>query len=245
MIARVDWFVDWFDSYHYHLLYENRDSKEAEQFIRSLFQYLGPKESSKILDLACGKGRHAMQVHDLGFDVLGVDLSEKSINFAKQQASKRLNFEIADMRNLKLSNRFDIILNLFTSFGYFKKEGENVKVITSIANTLNKGGLLVLDYLNVLKVKEQLPSKETVQKGSISFNIDKEIDNDFIVKRIHFVKEGQQFEYKEYVKLIDLKMFTAYFHSVGLEMVDVFGDYQLNDFDESTSDRLILIAKKR
>lgn len=245
MIAKEDWFVDWFDSYHYHLLYQNRDFKEAELFIKKLFDHLKLKSSSKVLDLACGKGRHAMQVHQLGFDVLGVDLSEKSIAFAQQHRTKGLDFKIADMRELEFNNQFDLVLNLFTSFGYFKKEGDNKKVIASMARSLKSAGVLVLDFLNVEKVIEHLPFKETIKRGEIDFQIDKLVADGFIEKRISFQTNGKQFEYKEFVKMIRLEMFEDYFQAEGLELISWFGDYSLTEFNESESDRLILIARKK
>ena len=124
-----NWFTDWFDSHHYHLLYQHRNDSEAEEFIQNIINYLQLKENSKVLDLACGKGRHALQLHQLGFDVLGIDLSEESIALAKTHETHGLRYQIGDMRELNLNEKFDISLNLFTSFGYFRKEGENKAVL--------------------------------------------------------------------------------------------------------------------
>lgn len=244
MVDKEEWFVDWFDSYHYHILYENRDVKEAEAFIQRLFQYLKLSAGARVLDLACGKGRHAVQVNGLGFDVLGVDLSQENIKMAKCFKGEGIDFEVADMRELNLNNQFDLILNLFTSFGYFKKEGDNLKAIASISKSLTKGGLLVLDYLNVLKVKQDLPSSEIVQKNNIRYSIDKKVKNQFIEKQISFEEKGSSYQYKEFVKCIDLSMFTSYFENNGMKIIQAFGDYQLNEFKRNESERLIIIAEK-
>src|SRR6478736_3856513 len=74
-----NWFASWFDTPYYHILYKDRDEEEAEFFMDNLVHYLNLPEEAKILDLACGKGRHAFHLIQLGFDVTGADLSVNSI----------------------------------------------------------------------------------------------------------------------------------------------------------------------
>ncbi|MFM1914418.1 MAG: hypothetical protein RLZZ531_87, partial [Bacteroidota bacterium] len=127
-MSKKDWFEDWFDTGYYHLLYQNRDEREAERFIQKLMVHLNLPASSKLLDLACGKGRHAKFLSDLGHDVLGVDLSQNSISNARQWSNEHLRFETHDMREVIENEQFDAIFNLFTSFGYFDHESENQRV---------------------------------------------------------------------------------------------------------------------
>ena len=119
------WYKGWFNSHYYHLLYQHRDDEEAFRFIRSLIDYLQPPAGSFMVDIACGKGRHALQIHNLGNDVVGVDLSPQSIDAANKKAEKGLSFQTGDMRNLPFNNEFDVVVNLFTSFGYFKEEEDD------------------------------------------------------------------------------------------------------------------------
>ena len=83
-----DWFHDWFNSPYYHLLYRHRDEQEAAAFIERLIGHLQPPPGSRMLDVACGKGRHAVQLARHGFEVTGIDLSEESIAFAQQSAAR-------------------------------------------------------------------------------------------------------------------------------------------------------------
>src|SRR5690606_8758177 len=117
--AEHEWFKDWFNSPYYHLLYNHRDENEAIFFLDNLIAKLQPKPDARILDLACGRGRHAVYLRTKGFDVTGVDLSPENIRLAATTAGERLHFYVHDMRYLLLSNYFDLVLNLFTSFGYF------------------------------------------------------------------------------------------------------------------------------
>ena len=245
MIENIEnWFVDWFDSDHYHLLYNHRDYAEAEQFITNLFDQLKLEHSKKILDLACGKGRHAIQVHELGYDVLGIDLSEESIEHANRFSEEGLKFQKADMRYIGLSGEVDIVLNLFTSFGYFLKEGDNLKVLKSISEALRPEGYLVLDYLNVSKVLKTLPQENLIKRGELNFQIKKTNEDGFIVKHIEFVDKGETFHYEEYVKQIDLGLFETYFEKVNMKIIKTYGDYDLNPFNPEKSDRLIMLVKK-
>ncbi len=244
MSKKIDnWFNEWFDSDHYHILYKHRNEMEAEEFIKNLFQHLKLDPGSKVLDLACGKGRHALQVHQLGYKVVGLDLSEESINAAKKQECSGLDFYIGDMRELDLEEKFDLTLNLFTSFGYFKVEGENLKVLRGLAQHLSAQGRIVLDYLNVNKTVKGLPCKEKVSRGPIDFLTSKKLEDNFIVKDIEFEDQGKEYHYREYVKNIDLERFKGYFSELGMEIKETFGDYQLNPFNEVSSDRLIMIAQ--
>ena len=238
------WYREWFNSEYYDLLYEHRDQVEAKLFIANLFNHLKLDQDIKVLDLACGKGRHSIQVHDLGYEVIGLDLSEESIKYAQQFQGQGIHFQSGDMRNIPFTNKFDLVLNLFTSFGYFEEESENIEVIRSIANALKTDGMLVLDFMNIHKVIREIPNEETVQRNKVHFEIRKYLDDGAIVKDIRYKVDGKEQNQLELVKLIDLPLFQSYFDEAGLELKDVFGDYHFNAFDPEQSDRLIMIAQK-
>lgn len=240
-----NWFKTWFDSEHYHQLYAHRDYAEAEMFINRLFKKLHlPKENSKVLDLACGKGRHSIQVNDLGYDVIGLDLSQESIDHAKQFENDRLHFVRDDMRHYEDPEHFDLILNLFTSFGYFLSQEDNLAVMKSIAKNLKPGGRLVLDYLNSQKTRARLPEQEQINRKGISFNIKKFEEDNFVVKDIQFEVNGEDHHHQEFVQLIEPNDFDNLLAEAGLKRVASFGNYQLEEFNPVHSDRYILIAAK-
>jgi SAM-dependent methyltransferase len=240
-----NWFKGWFNSDYYHLLYAHRDFEEAENFISTLMKHLESKEKHSILDLACGKGRHAVHLNQLGYDVLGIDLSEESIQEAKKFENENLKFQQGDMRELNLDSKVDLVLNLFTSFGYFSSAEEDQKAIDAMSQSLKSEGLLVIDYLNVHKIIEQLPTEELVKRKGIDFHINKHVEDGFIVKDIEFKANEQSHHYQEFVKCLDLNDFEAYLENGGLSIKEVFGSYQLDDFNKQHSDRLILIAEKK
>lgn len=243
------WFETWFDTPYYHILYKDRNFAEAEQFISLLIKELDLPKNSRIVDLACGKGRHSVFLNQLGFDVLGLDLSKASILHNKQFENSTLKFSVHDMRNEISSEVFlekaDAVLNLFTSFGYFENEKEDEKVFRSVSNSLKKNGFFVLDYLNAKKVENSLVNEEIITKGGIDFTIRKKIENQYIIKDILFQDAGEQYHFFEKVKLHTLAEIEKYALKYGFESIKTFGDYQLGDFHLENSPRCINIFQKK
>lgn len=235
-----NWYSSWFNTPYYHLLYKDRNHREAAVFMKGLTNYLELKKGASILDLACGKGRHSKYLFRQGFDVTGVDLSEESIEYAKQYERTRLHFDVHDMREL-YPKKFDAVFNLFTSFGYFEKESDNLKTIKAIKQKLNPGGYGVIDFMNSKLAIKKLVSQEKKKVGGIKFYMEKYVEDNFIVKEIRFSDEGRDYFYTERVRALTLKDFKAYFQEAEMNLKKVFGDYQLHDFDPETSERLILI----
>jgi len=243
MYSKKDWFTDWFDTKYYHILYQHRDEHEAEIFIRNLATLLKLPKNSHILDLACGKGRHAIFLNKLGYRVTGADISMNSIEHANQYKNERLHFIIQDMR-LPFNLKTEAIFNLFTSFGYFADEGDDLNVLQNIKNSLKTNGVAVIDYLNVTKTAKNLVPKEIITLDHIKFHISREIKNDFIIKKIEFTINQKQHCYYERVKYLNRSQFEDYFKKVGLKIKSCFGDYHLNTFNQQSSDRLIFILEK-
>ena len=240
------WYKDWFDSHYYHLLYKNRDTNEASAFIDLLVCYLNPDERSTMLDVACGKGRHSIQLAKMGFDVTGIDLSEASIQEALNSERKNLNFYRHDMRQTFWINYYDFVFNFFTSFGYFDSKRENLNALTSMTNAMKKEGTFVMDYLNIKYTELHLISEEEKISEGILFKIMRWYDKQNFYKKIdiHDHSLVNTLTYTEQVARFSLDDFKEKFKTVGVEIKEIFGDYQLNSFEEKTSPRLIMICKK-
>ncbi|WP_420553671.1 class I SAM-dependent methyltransferase [Tenacibaculum aiptasiae] len=238
----TDWFTSWFDTPYYHILYKHRNDADAQFFMRNITSFLNLPKSSHIADLPCGKGRHSVYLNSLGYKVTGGDLSSNSIKHAKQFENDTLHFEVWDMRT-PLENKYDAVFNLFTSFGYFDDDKEDITILKSLKNGLKENGVVVLDFLNVEKVKNSLIKEETKSIDGIDFNIKKEIKDGFILKHISFFADDKQHSYTEQVKFLTLDKMQSYFENAGLKIKHVFGDYSLNKFNPTTSDRLILVAE--
>lgn len=244
----LNWFEEWFDSPLYEKLYFNRDEEEARQLIELLEQTLSFNNCSSILDLGCGRGRHSLTLAQQGYQVKGIDLSTEAIKTAEAKANEleldNVEFEVRDMRN-PLPETFDAIVNLFTTFGYFKKDDENALVLDSVVKMLENDGLFVLDYLNAEKVKQTYVPEEEGEFQGINYQIKRYIKNGAIHKDIVFAGEGLSSprSYWERVKLYGLDWFEQEMSKRGLEIIAVNGDYQGNEFDPKSSPRLLIISK--
>lgn len=238
------WFEHWFDSPYYHILYKHRNFNEAELFIDNLINYLHPQSNSRFLDVGCGKGRHSIYLNKKGYPVIGIDLSPESIVFASQFKNESLKFYAEDMRKIDRANQFNYVLNLFTSFGYFENELDDYATIECLSRALKTGGMFVLDFMNVKKVVADLITQETIISDGIEFKITRQIENNFIVKRIHFSEKGVTYNFQERVKMLALADFKKYFAANKLNILNLRGNYELEEFNPETSDRLIMIAQK-
>lgn len=242
---KTEWFESWFDSPFYHILYKDRDDKEAKLFLDNLIEHLHPLPGAKILDVACGKGRHSVYLNKKGFNVCGFDLSKESIEHNKKNESKTLAFIVHDMRDVFRKNEFNIIFNLFSSFGYFDDHADNEKVIRANAEALVTGGSLVIDYMNSKKVSRDLIAEDIKECRGIKFFQKRKIDAGKIIKNISFSDKEKEYAFEEHLQLYSLEDFEKMFQKHNLYLKNIFGDYLLNKFDEVNSDRLILIAEKK
>lgn len=242
-----EWFSNWFNSHYYHLLYNNRDNDEAIAFIEKILQFLKPQSNSKMLDVACGKGRHSKALNDMGYDVTGIDLSEESIKYAQLSQNENLHFLKHDMRLPFYVNYFDIAFNLFTSFGYFKTQREHNNAIRSITQSLKPDGILVIDYLN-----------SRYEEKNFCSLFEKEIDDlKFIITKwqteSHFYKQIQVADSingiprhlsTERVAKFSLGDFNEMLSLHQMQIQTVFGSYNLDEYNLNNSSRMIIIAKK-
>jgi SAM-dependent methyltransferase len=238
------WFSVWFNTPYYHLLYNNRNPEEAESFIRLLTKFLNPEPGCKALDLACGSGRHSVMLNKLGFDVLGIDLAQNSIEEARTFENEHLHFAVGDMREVVYQDHFDYIFNLFTSFGYFGSADNDREVLLACHKQLKHGGILVLDYFNVENILPMLPYCGSEKRGQLTFEIAKELVGKQIVKKIDFMSEGKTCHYEERVTAYSKHDLESMFIRCGFEIETTFGNYSLEPFHKK-SDRVIIIASKK
>ncbi|MBB4119210.1 SAM-dependent methyltransferase [Mesonia hippocampi] len=238
--STTKWYASWFDTEFYHILYKDRDYREAKLFMGNLIDYLDLDKNAHILDLACGKGRHSIYLNQLGFPVTGVDLSKNSIQAAQKYATETLQFKVYDMTQA-LPTKFDAVFNLFTSFGYFDKEEDNLNTLKAIKQELKPGAKAVIDFMNVDYVTRNLVPKEIKTVEGIDFHITRWIEDGFIKKNIQFRVNQEKYNFTERVKMLSLKDFQNYFDQVGISLIDCFGNYQLQKFDQQQHQRLILI----
>ena len=246
MSVAANWFEVWFNSPYYHKLYFERDEKLADAFIKRLLERLNPAKDALLIDLACSRGRHARLMAGLGYDVTGIDLAPESIEAAKEFETDKLHFYQHDLRLPFWINYYDYAFSLFGSFGYFRTEHEHYNAIRTIAQSLKRKGIFVLDYLNVHYAEDNLVHKQEIEVEGINFFITKWFDETHFFNKIVIEDErlGEPLEYIEKVSKFSLGDFTDMLSFHHLQIQEVYGDYEFNKYDVNKSPRLIMIAKK-
>jgi SAM-dependent methyltransferase len=240
-----EWFSSWFDTPYYHILYKHRDYSEASLFIDNITNFINLKPQAVCWDLCCGKGRHSIYLNQKGYRVIGTDLSGQSILEASKSANESLQFYQHDMRKLFRTNYFDAVFNLFTSFGYFERKADDLHVFDSVQKSLLSGGIFVFDYLNAEYIKSILTEKDEKTIEGVTFKISKKIENNTVIKNIDFTDQGEVFHFEERVKLFNKSYFDSLANACHLKVVNTFGNYHLEEFNEKTSPRLILVLQKK
>jgi 2-polyprenyl-3-methyl-5-hydroxy-6-metoxy-1,4-benzoquinol methylase len=240
------WFESWFNSPYYHLLYRDRDESEARPFIERLTNHLQLPKQARILDLACGKGRHSISLADLGFEVHGIDIAPENIAHADRFSRPGLSFSVHDMRQSLSGEPFDVVLNLFTSFGYFESETEHQSALHTMSAALKTNGKLVIDYLNVNTVIKQLVKSESRTIDGVHFQIRRNVVAGYLIKEIIIddPRRSKKLTFSEKVATFGLEDFKRLLQPERIGIGEVLGDYALAPFDPERSPRLILICEK-
>jgi 2-polyprenyl-3-methyl-5-hydroxy-6-metoxy-1,4-benzoquinol methylase len=243
-----DWFKAWFNHPAYLKLYAHRSLEEAEQTIATLLKFITlTTHTPKALDIACGSGRHAVALAENGFQVTANDLSSTLLAEAKKLAESKnltLTFTQIDMREIAFEEEFDVIVQLFTSFGYFENDDEDKIVLQNVARALKPGGWYVLDFLNEHLVRNTLQPESRRTLDTLDVFEQRMIFGERVVKSITLRENGETHRFIESVRLYSKEELTAMLTAVGLRLHHYLGDYHGAEFHQETSPRLILIAQK-
>ena len=244
----MSWYKDWFRDANYSTVYEHRDESEAEQMIDLIERTTGHDTSRRVLDLACGSGRHALSFARRGYaDVTGVDLSPTLLDEGRSISAElgyNIRFLERDMRDVP-NESFDLTVNLFTSFGYFATDEENAGVVQSVASHLSVGGYFVIDFFNSHYVREHFVAHdERVLSGGRRLEQSRWLQDGRVEKRLLIRDALDAQEFIESVRLFELKDFERMFNESGLKLAHIFGSYTGETFDSKKSSRLIMFAQK-
>ena len=236
----TEWFEEWFGE-TYLALYPHRDDAEAARAVALIQRTLPWQGGWRVLDVACGAGRHARALRDAGARCTGLDLSAALLRRAREHAAVPL--IRADMRSLPVRpGSMDLTVNLFTSFGYFATDTEHAGALAEMAGTLRRGGWLVLDFLNADAVRATLVPEEETHLAGQPVRISRELADEgrFVRKRI-MTSDGRAFT--ERVRLFSAGELAGMLASAGVTVRHRFGDYDGGAI-ASDSPRIILMAER-
>jgi SAM-dependent methyltransferase len=237
-----DWFEDWFGE-EYLALYEHRDHHEAREVVALIAERMGEVDAP-VLDLACGAGRHQRTLCERGWWTVGLDLSPSLLRAARGE-DRGAPLVRADMRELPFADdSFALVVNLFTSFGYFRDDAQHLRVLTDVARVVRPGGWFVLDYLHAEQVRRSLVSRDERTVGTVTVEQEREISADgrFVRKTITLGDLGRTFV--ERVRLFEPDELVTLCTGAGFSVDAVLGDYDGSPL-RPDSPRAILFAQRQ
>lgn len=237
-----EWFERWFGN-TYLEMYPHRDAKDAADIV-NLIAATVRLQDVRVLDLACGPGRHSALLRTCSGDAVGLDLSMPLLRRARESFSPPIPLVCGDMRHLPFAtSSFGLVVNLFTSFGYFETDEEHRIVLREVSRVLKKRGRFVLDYLNAQQVRDSIVKTEARDLGGRRVAIERWISDDgrFVFKQMDLIDEGRRFV--ERVRLFSSRDLERLLVEAGFSIQKLFGSYD-GDALSSESPRVLLFARR-
>jgi cyclopropane fatty-acyl-phospholipid synthase-like methyltransferase len=230
------------------LFSEERVAQAPEQ-VDKIVSLLGITPGAMVLDLGCGIGRHSLEMARRGFHVTGVDRTASYLEKAKKQAdAEKLNIEFIheDMRSFCRPESFDAVINMFTTFGYFKDEEENVKVMSNIYASLKPGGSLIMDTLGKETLSKVFQERIWGERdGVIVLQHQKVLDNwSWMQSQWTMIKGTERVDNEISLRLYSGTEMAKLLSGCGFSQVDIYGSLDGTPYDH-TAQRLVVVGSKR
>jgi ubiquinone/menaquinone biosynthesis C-methylase UbiE len=244
----MDWYEEWFGE-EYKLVYPHRDEAEAKKQIEFLLQRVDLPEGAKILDLCCGCGRHAVELKERGYDVMGLDLSEELLDMACSRAyecGQEISFIRCDMREIPFEDHFDLIVNFFTSFGYFEDDADNQRVLLAIAKALKPGGEFLIDYMNPEHVAGNVVERDEKEISDEVYVIQERWMDESprrINKKITLIRGDEKSTFRESVRMYSHGEMRDMLSAAGLKLTETYGDFSGSRYTRNST-RMVLMGRK-
>ena len=241
------WYKDWFNSENYLKVYKHRDESEAERLVDLIEKNTNLDTQASVLDMACGAGRHAIAFAKKELKVTAVDLSQRLLTEAKKNANEtgvNIDFVFSDILDYQSEQQFDLIVNLFTSIGYFEKDDENYAVVKKAYSLLKKEGYFVLDYFNIDFLLKNLIPISIISENGLKITQNRSILGNRVVKKITIEKDDSIDKFYESVRLYSYEEMSNILIRTGFKIKKEVGDFYGNHFDKGNSPRLIFFAIK-
>ena len=247
--------AEWYDE----MYCDEETTQKQIKFLNKIFKKHNIKS---VLDIACGTGRHALELKKLGYDVAGLDLEPGMIAYAKKLAKSenlKIDFRVQDMRNIKLNKKFDAAIIFFTAFAYMDSNDDVINALKSVNKHLKKNGILIIEtffgWPKVVSGKFKTNVVDKMKKDNMTYEVTDEnsldtTNNYVYAKRTHIRKIGS----KKLKTLKDkrptkLRLYfpnelDLFFRLSGFKTIDFFGDVDGHKLSENHNNRLVSIAKK-
>ncbi|MCK4223901.1 MAG: methyltransferase domain-containing protein [candidate division Zixibacteria bacterium] len=241
------WWQKFFDE-HYLKVYEELEKRTSRE-VESIVRMMDLKSKAQILDLCCGYGRHSIELAQRGFKVTGYDLSDFFLQKAKKDSATlglKIEFKKGDMRRLPFEDRFDAVVNIFTSFGFFDTEKDDLKVLKGVCKALRKKGLFLLDLINREQQIRNFQRRRWRPERDFTMLEDNFFDlftSRLETTRTLLFQNGKRREYSISLRLYSFAEILNLLKKAGFVLESVYGDFDFTEYSLD-SPRMILISRK-
>jgi SAM-dependent methyltransferase len=251
MTGREPWYED--DAFWGEMapfLFDERRLLNAPMEVDAIIALLDVPEGARVLDLCCGVGRHAIELARRGFRVTGVDRTEIYLERARGTAdAEGLDVELVreDMRTFRRPGAFDVVLNLFTSFGYFDDPADDLRVLRHVHESLAPGGRFVAEMMGKEVLAERFQERDWnwIGEGEGVFLEERRITDDWgrCANRWILIRGDRRSEYRFVHRLYSAVELAALFREAGFSAVDAYGSLAGEPYDHLAR-RLVVVGRR-
>lgn len=246
-MIKNSWWKHYFNKDYLELYYFLFDENRTKKEINFIINALKLKKDDKILDLCCGWGRHMIELAEKGYNATGIDYSKPFLkvgkNIAKEKGIKA-NFIYGDICKFSFKKRFDVILNLFTSFGYFS-DSDNRKIIENISKSLNHKGKFIIDIPNICYFLFHFKDVFKYKNGGKNI-LENHVFNPITLRdyvKLKIIKKGKQKKSEYILRFYTFPEIKKILEENELIVKKVYGSYEGELFDFN-SKRMIIVGVK-
>lgn len=239
----MGWYRSWFGTRYYALLYGHRNESDAQVWVDAILKRWKLQSGAALLDMACGRGRHAGQFHEYGLRVTGIDISAESIAEAKE-LHPGVEFHVHDMREPFADQRFDAVTCLFTSLGYFDTMEDDQLALDAAFRALKPGGRFVVDFMNSPRVLKELVPHEQFMRENVHFEITRTVEGKTIVKHIRVTDGVEVEDFEERVQALLPEEIESMAKEAGFEIMERTDGPVPAPYVAESSERCVLWMKR-
>ncbi|GHO84858.1 class I SAM-dependent methyltransferase [Dictyobacter formicarum] len=243
------WYETFFNEDYVRLYTPFLSPARTRQDVTNIIKLLNLQPGNSVLDLCCGYGRHTLELARYGCQVIGQDLSPRLLEQARTTAEEQklqVRWLQSDMRTIPFENEFDGIINMFTSFGYFDNDDEDLKVLQQIARALKPGGLFLLETIQQARViRTSAPHSIIRYPDGLIVLEERHVDlltshNNVRISLLH--PDGRRTEHHQSIRVYTLTELVKMLRAAGLELTTYYGG--LDGSALTIESRLVLISQK-
>ncbi|HEU4562219.1 MAG TPA: class I SAM-dependent methyltransferase [Longimicrobium sp.] len=249
MSEQAGWWEAYFDETFVSVYRDFLTPERTQREVEGLLEMVPLPPGGEVLDLACGWGRHSIALARAGFRVTGVDQSETLLARGckrAQAAGVNVEFVRGDMREIAWRGRFDAVLSLYSSLGYFLSDDEDLRVLRGAAGALRPDGMFVLETMHRDHIVGDYASRDWWETDDgITVWVEREFDAVEGVSRewTRWSKGKESGEKYHELRIRTATEWDALLRRAGLVPLDWYGDWELAPFTHASTD-LIVVCRK-